>query len=135
MAFIRFVLPETHPDSCLNEGIFRLAYRLRTDPAVDEADRCLLTESMNWLDKHLPVPTRFNRSNSKGYNRRNTRGIGWFRDTATDCVTRMFTVKRILEAQGHQVTLIRENRVGYVVYEDTFQVVAEPFRDTDTGSS
>jgi hypothetical protein len=29
--------------------------------------------------------------------------------------------------------MISEARVGYVVYEDAFQVIAEPFSDTRTG--
>jgi hypothetical protein len=29
--------------------------------------------------------------------------------------------------------MLTETRVGYVVYEDAFQVVAEPFSDTRTG--
>ena len=33
---------------------------------------------------------------------------------------------------GHVVTEIRVRRVGYVIYEDDAQVVAEPFRDTPT---
>jgi hypothetical protein len=29
--------------------------------------------------------------------------------------------------------LLSETRVGYLIYEDDFQVVAEPFADTQTG--
>ncbi len=114
--------------------MFRLAYRLRDDPALSEQDRQALTETLEWFGKNLPEPSRFNRSSSKGYYRRATRGIAWFRDTATDCVTRMHGIKAILEAQGHQVSMIPETRVGYIVYEDEFQVVAEPFLDTRTTS-
>ncbi len=45
----------------------------------------------------------------------------------------MHRLKETLESYGHPVTVIRETRVGYVVYEDDLQVVAEPFADTDTG--
>ena len=133
MAFVRFVLPDAHEDSDLNEGLFRLAYALRDDPAVSDADRELLVGITAWFDKHLPAPTRFNRTSSKGHYRRATRGISWFRDSATNCVTRMYELKRILATYGHHITLVRETRLGYVVYEDEFQVVAEPFRDTFTG--
>jgi hypothetical protein len=34
---------------------------------------------------------------------------------------------------GHRVTMILENRLGYVVYGNELQVVAEPFSDTQTG--
>jgi hypothetical protein len=133
MPYVRFVLVEKHPDSGLNEGLFRLAYRLRKDPDVDKQDRAILEEVMAWFDKNLPVPSRFNRSSSKGYYRRATRGISWFRDTANECIVRMFSLKRVFEAHGHTVNLVREERVGYLVYEDEHQVVAEPFKDTATG--
>ena len=45
----------------------------------------------------------------------------------------MNVLKRIAEACGFHITVIREDRLGYIVYEDEFQVVAEPFKDTQTG--
>jgi hypothetical protein len=36
-------------------------------------------------------------------------------------------------ANGYSVALIREERVGYIVYQDDVQVIAEPFADTRTG--
>ena len=46
----------------------------------------------------------------------------------------MHELKRILEANGHPVTVIREDRIGFVIFEDDLQVVAEPFADTVTGA-
>ena len=45
----------------------------------------------------------------------------------------MHAIKGVLEAHGHHVTAICDERVGYIVYEGDFQVVAEPFSDTVTG--
>jgi hypothetical protein len=45
----------------------------------------------------------------------------------------MHDLKLIAEANGYVVSLITEDRIGYVVYEDENQVVAEPFADTKTG--
>jgi len=42
-------------------------------------------------------------------------------------------VNAVLEQYGHRVTMLVESRVGYRIYEDTFQVIAEPFSDTQTG--
>lgn len=134
MAFLRFILSKRHPDSGVETGLFSLAYRLRDDPSVDPWDQQSLRDCLAWFETHLPTPARFNRSNSKGYYRRTTRGIAWFRDSARECLARMHLVKDVLEAQGHQVTMIREDRVGYIVYEDDFQVVAEPFSETQTGA-
>ncbi len=82
--------------------------------------------------KHLETPSRFNRTKSKGFYRRNTRGIAWFKDTATEHLARMHEIRRVLEQNGQVVEMLSEARVGYIVYEDAFQVVAEPFSETRT---
>lgn len=132
-ARIRFVLSSRHPDSGVEDGIFGVAYSLRDNPEVHLDDREQLRADLAWFEKKLPTPARFNRTTSKGHYRRATRGITWFRDTAAECIARMHQLKGVLESNGHGVTMIRENRIGYVVYEDELQVVAEPFSDTQTG--
>jgi hypothetical protein len=133
MRFIRFVLARLHPDSGGEDGTFRLAYELRDSSHVEAADRDLLAENLAWFEKNLETPTRFNRTKSKGFYRRKTRGIAWFKDTATEHLARMQQIKVVLERYGHSVVMLSESRVGYVVYDDDFQVVAEPFSDTQTG--
>ena len=133
MPFLRFVLATADRDSGVAQGAFQAAYALASDPGVDAADRQELSELLEWFDANLPSPSRFNRSRSKGYYRRNPRGIAWFRDDATECLSRMHRLKAILEARGYAVDVIREDRIGYVVYQDAFQVIAEPFADTRTG--
>jgi hypothetical protein len=133
MWFVRFVLSELDRDSGIESGPFRLAYQLRDSPDVESADSDVLAESLTWFEKNLVTPTRFNRTTSKGFYRRNTRGIAWFKDTATEHLARMHQIKAILERYGHPVAIVSERRVGYLTYEDAFQVVAEPFFDTQTG--
>lgn len=133
MRFLRFVLARRHPESGVEEGTFALAYELRDSARVDAADRDSLAANLGWFEKNLPTPKRFNRTMSKGFYRRNTRGIAWFKDTATEHLTRMHQIKGVLERYGHPVVMISESRVGYVIYDDEFQVVAEPFSDTQTG--
>jgi hypothetical protein len=131
--FIRFVLARRHPDSGVGDGAFSLAYELKDSPHVEAADRNQLTETLAWFEKNLETPTRFNRTKSKGFYRRKTRGIAWFKDTATEHLARMHQIKGVLENYGYAVVVLSEARVGYVTYEDTVQVVAEPFSDTQTG--
>jgi len=133
MHFIRFVLAQRHPDSGVEDGTFRLAYELRDSTRVDAADRGALAEQLSWFEKNLETPTRFNRSKSKGFYRRKTRGIAWFKDTATDHLARMHRVNAVLERYGYRVSMVVESRVGYRIYEDAVQVMAEPFSDTRTG--
>lgn len=133
MTFLRFIVEEIDPDSGVAVGLFHCAYKLRDSIDVPEDDRKILREHLAWFEDRLPQPRRFNRTKSKGYYRRKTKGISWFRETAKEHLARMEAVRRIAEALGHSVRLIREERVGYVVYEDEYQVVAEPFKETRSG--
>jgi hypothetical protein len=45
----------------------------------------------------------------------------------------MHQIRGVLEHYGHSVMMLSEKRVGYVIHDDAFQVVAEPFSDTQTG--
>ena len=133
MRFIRFVRASRHPDSGVEDGIFGIAHELRDAALVDAVDRERLREHLAWFDEHLDTPTRFNRTTSKGFYRRRTRGIAWFKDTATEHLSRMHQIKAVLERYGHAVVIVSESKVGYIVHDDAFQVVAEPFADTQTG--
>lgn len=42
----------------------------------------------------------------------------------------MRSLQQILEAHGIRVEIIRTDRPGYIVYEDAYQIAAEPFQDT-----
>jgi len=135
VAFLRFVLLTQHPDSGVDDGIFGAAYDLCDRHDVSPTDRDAVRNTLNWFEQHLPTPTRLNITTSKGHYRRNTKGITWFRDSAADHIRRMHHLKNLLEANGIPVSMIIEDRIGYVVYEDQFQAVAEPFADTRTSGT
>jgi hypothetical protein len=134
VSFVRFVVTRVRPDSGVQEGLFAASYALRDEKDVSAEHRQALSDLLLWFETHLRKPQRFNRTSSKGYYRRTTKGIAWFRDTAETYISRMHELKTIAEANGHSVAIIREDRVGYIVYEDDVQVIAEPFADTRTGS-
>jgi hypothetical protein len=113
--------------------VFRTAYALLDGNEVSKNDREALADQLAWFSKNLPVPKRFNRSASKGFYRRKAKGIAWFHDSAREHITRMHEVKRVLEGNGHVVHVVQEDRIGYLVYSDGVQVIAEPFADTRTG--
>jgi hypothetical protein len=112
MRFIRFVLARRHEDSGVEDGAFGLAYELRDSRDVEVADRELLAETLSWFEKNLETPTRFNRTKSKGFYRRTTRGIAWFKDSASDHLARMHQIKGVLERYGHPVLMLSETRVA-----------------------
>jgi hypothetical protein len=132
VAYLRFIVSREHPDTGVADGLFGVAYALRDADETPSVDRESLAEQLAWFSKNLPVPKRFTRSSSKGYYRRTTKAIAWFRDNARSHITRMHEIKRVLEENGHVVHIVREDRIGYVVYEDAVQAIAEPFVDTRT---
>jgi hypothetical protein len=132
MRLIRFVQARRHPESGVDDGLFGLAYELRDSPQIAAEDRAMLADALTWFANHLEAPSRFNRTTSKGYYRRNTRGIAWFKDTASEHLARMHEIRQVLERNGHVIEMLSEARVGYIVYEDAFQIVAEPFSETRT---
>jgi hypothetical protein len=123
--FIRFVISHRHLEAGAYDGTFRLAYRLRGSSVATPADRSALTEALNWFEGNLGTPAHRRRTASRGISCRHTRGISWFKDTAVDHLARMQEIRRVLERYGHQVQMLTEARVGEVVYEDEYQVVAE----------
>jgi len=134
MKFLRFVVSRKHADSGVEDGLFGLAYALCRGSDISPADRESLQSLLFWFEANLPTPERFSRTSSKGHYRRAPKGISWFKDSATEHIRKMYELKRILEGNGHAVSTIQEERIGYVVYDDAMQVVAEPFADTRTGS-
>ena len=119
--FIRFVISRRHLESPAGNGTFRLAYRLRGSSVATPADRSALAEALNWFEGNLGTPAR-----PRGYYRRHTRGVSWFKDTAVDHLARMHEIRQVLERYGHQVQMLSEARGGEVVDEDEYQVVAKP---------
>lgn len=83
-----------------------------------------------WFADNLAVPSRFNKSKSKGYYRKTPKGISWFRDDSNICILKAFELKALIEEAGIPIALIRTDKPGYIVYEDDHQIVAEPFKDT-----
>lgn len=130
--FLRFVSDEIHPDSGVPVGVFQLAGHLYAGGEISEIEAEQLQNSRVWFGQNLPRPTRFNRTKSKGHYRRSTKGISWFKDSAEECIYRIREMVAILENHGYQIRMISTDRPGYVVYEDEYQIVAEPFSDTKT---
>lgn len=91
-----------------------------------------LEDLLDWFRKNLSIPTSFTRTKSKGYYRRDTFGISWFKPTSKQHIEQSFELIALLELNGYPIEILKTKRVGYVVYEDDVQIVAEPFSDTKT---
>ncbi len=125
--YLRFVLPSVNPCSNVRDGIFEAAYALQEEGGLHDYEAAALDALLRWFEENLPIPSRFNRTRSKGFWRRDSKGISWFKASAHIHVGKVRALTEILENHGHRVQMIKSARPGYVVYEDAHQIVAEPF--------
>lgn len=123
--YVRFVVAATDSDSGVRQGIFQVAYGVLKDHRIGGTSYDRLRSLMDWFNDHLEQPGRFSRGPAPS-----GRGISWFKDSAPDHIRRAFEVRSILSEVGVEVEVITTQRPGYVIYEDSVQVVADPFSDT-----
>jgi hypothetical protein len=60
-------------------------------------DRNELEAHLRWFEENLAIPDRFVRTTSKGYYRRDSVALSWFKDDAAICIRNVWRVVRILE--------------------------------------
>ncbi len=128
--FVRFVLLRHNDASGVKDGFFSAAYSLKGDPRLSKTERDSLTTFLDWFEQNLLQPERLNRSNSKGYYRRQSKGVSWFKPHAVEHIGMARNLMGILQDHGFHTEMLKTERPGYLVYEDEYQIVAEPFRDT-----
>ena len=75
------------------------------------------------------VPSSFSRS-SKPHAKRVA--LSWFKESARVHIAKMREIAVILEGNGFGTEVLFCERPGYVVYDDEFQTVAEPYAETKT---
>jgi hypothetical protein len=128
--FIRFVVDEKDEESLVPLGVFHALGRLQDIGVLDEAESVLAKQHYQWFKDNLKTPTKFTRSKSKAPYRKKRKAISWFKDTAAEHLRRLRDINVILEQHDVRVRMITTDRPGYILYEDDFQVAAEPFADT-----
>lgn len=127
MGFVRFVIRGLDEDSGRRQGLFQALGDLSDRGELLPQEKQTYDEACRWFRKNLRTPGKLTRS-SKPHAKKVA--LSWFKDAATEHVRRMRDLAAILEAHGIATEMLRTNRPGYVVYEDRFQVSAEPFRDS-----
>lgn len=124
--YLRFVVPDMDEDSQMELGVFQAMANLRKtgrlNPNEEEEDDRI----GEWFDRNLRKPTRFTASKPPYYRKR-SKAISWFKDSAHEHIARVRALVAILQRHGVAVRMLRTERVGYVVYEDEYQIAAEPF--------
>jgi hypothetical protein len=89
----------------------------------DEARHDLIRK---WFNESLENPTRFTAA-KRPFHRKRAGAISWFKDSAHEHVPRVTELVTKLEHHGISVRMLKTDRVGYIVYEDEYQFVAERF--------
>jgi hypothetical protein len=119
--YVRFVIGRTDEDNHVEQGIFQAAALALEWQQITGSDADALNELRDWFGDNLNRPTSFGRDTLR-------LGICWFKTGATEQISRVWEMVRILERNGIYVKKIRTNKPGYVIYQDEWQLVAEPFR-------
>jgi hypothetical protein len=120
--YIRFVVGRIDEDSHVEQGIFQEMARAIEHKTITGADAEYLNALREWFSDNLEKPTSFGRG-------KHNLGICWFKLDATSHITAIWRMIKILERHGIFIKKIKTDRPGYIVYEDDWQVVAEPFRE------
>lgn len=124
--YLRFVVADIDEDSGKELGIFHAVGKLRADGSLsyhEEEQHDLIRQ---WFNENLEKPARFTASKPPFY-RKKSKAISWFKDSAHEHLDRARTLVAILHNHGVSVRMLKTERVGYVVYEDEYQIVAELF--------
>jgi hypothetical protein len=119
--YIRFVVAHKDEDSHREQGIFQAVARAIEWEIVTGTHADELNTLRSWFIENLEKPTSFGRGKL-------SLGICWFKVDASEHINRIWQMTRILEQHGIYIQKIKTEKPGYIVYEDDWQVVAEPFR-------
>jgi hypothetical protein len=119
--YIRFAIASKDEDSHVERGVFQAVAQALEWRVITSSDADELSELQEWFNENLEKPASFGRDKLR-------LGICWFKAGSTEHISRIWEMVRILERNGIFVKKIRTDRPGYVVYEDEWQLVAEPFR-------
>jgi hypothetical protein len=123
--YVRFVTTKRHADTGVQMGIFQ-TWRLMppvAEVATWDEERLQAIEA--WFNGNLEKPDRVARSRRPNGHHA---AISWFKASATEHIARARELAALLEAYGVPTRMLTTDRPGYIVYEDEFQVAAEPFR-------
>jgi hypothetical protein len=118
---VRFVILSKDADSGNAAGVLVSAHTLRDEGKLTQAEHTELREALRWFNLNLTIPKLLEDTQHR-------RAISWFKPTASEAISRMWQLKRILESHGCFVNVLRTTNPGVVVYEDEWQIVAKPPR-------
>ena len=123
--YLRFVFEKIDGRTGKYAGLFTLAYYLRDENKLSTQEEELVQELISWFKSNLPIPEKFSRKKNSYH--KNTHGLSWFKQDSHEAINKMWELKAVIENHGFDIAVLKTDKPGYIVYEDEFQVVAEPF--------
>lgn len=126
--YIRFVIPQLDEDSHVKMGVFQKTFEMLEEGVFESYEEEILQELMAWFNKNLKEPLRLKKS-SKFHTI--NKAISWYKPSADMHVDKMRELISILEQKGVIVEMLKTDNPGYIVYEGRYQIVAEPFKETN----
>jgi len=123
--YLRFETKELDKRSGKMKGIFTLSYQLIENNELSDIDEMKIKNILSWFSKYLPVPDKFSKKKNDAH--KNHHGISWMKSDAKEAIEYFWKLKIILDNVGHNIEVLKVKNPGKVVYEDNFQLVAEPY--------
>ena len=120
-AFLRFVVGTDGEDTDGLDGPFVMCRLLRDHELLEPYEADWLEQVYDWFNAELPCPP-FVRCQFP------VDAVSWYRTSATRFVARMWDLAALLREHGQPVRILKTDRPGAILYQDDYQVVAEPFR-------
>ncbi len=126
--FVRFVTGEREAVTGDYIGFFKTAYAMRREASVSAADAGLLNALLVWLDDNMDAPSRFARSKNV---HAHGKAVSWFKPSADVHIAKARELLMLMERYGVYSEMITSAKPGIIVYEDSCQIAAIPFKDRD----
>ena len=115
--YLRFVVMQIDGDSHQPQGLFIAADTLLKSGDLSADDHKCLQEVIVWFNRNLPAPEE---PWIRG------RVVFWFKESAQECIRRMWTLVSLLREHGLLVEVQKCALLANIVYNDAFQVAAYP---------
>lgn len=129
MKFSRYKTHDIDPGTGRDKGVIAVICEILRKKLVTEYEEAQIRRHLDWLDLNLPKPEKFSRTRNDYH--KNTHGLSWLKPTSKEALEHLRALASILEEHGIPTTMITTEKPGFVVYEDDYQVVAEPFGSGD----
>lgn len=125
--YIRFSTFKNDDLSHRPQGIFQALFELKDEGHMQEHHLIHFENIVAWFNQNLEKPTQFSKSRKK---HAQFSGICWYKSSANIHINKMYELVQILKEHFIECDIIQTNKPGYIVYDDDYQIVAEPFVET-----